>query len=60
MKDPTVKNAKVGDKVVVRATGPAPEPDPAKLRAALDAQGLSDLTVDLELVPGNVVILPGT
>lgn len=50
----------VGDKVVVRATGPAPEPDPAALRAALDAQGLSDLTVDLELVPGNVVVLPGS
>jgi uncharacterized membrane protein len=49
-----------GDKVTVRATGPLPEPDPATLRAALDARGLRDLTVDLELVPGNVVVLPGS
>jgi hypothetical protein len=45
---------------VVRATGPLPQPDPTTLRAALDARGLKDLTVDLELVPGNVVELPGS
>ena len=50
----------VGDKVEVRATGPLPQPDPATLRAALDARGMQDLTVDLELVPGNVVELPGS
>jgi hypothetical protein len=52
--------ATIGDKVVVRATGPLPQPDPTTLRAALDARGLKDLTVDLELVPGNVVELPGS
>ena len=55
-----VSVATVGDQVTVRATGPVPEPDPTTLRAALDAQGLRDLTVDLELVPGNVVVLPGS
>ena len=49
-----------GDHVAVRATGPSPEPDPATLRAALDARGLSDLTVDLELIPGHLVALPGS
>ena len=49
-----------GDTVTVRATGPLPEPDPATLRAALDARGLQDVTVDLELVPGNMIELPGS
>jgi uncharacterized membrane protein len=48
-----------GDTVVLRATGPLPEPDPAALRAALDAEGLGDVSVAVEMVPGTYAVLPG-
>jgi len=37
--------------VVVRALGPLPAPDPDTLRNGLDAEGLSDVDVQLQLVP---------
>jgi uncharacterized hydrophobic protein (TIGR00271 family) len=43
---------RTGSDVVLRLTGPQPVPDPSGLRAALDAEGLADLTVQVELVPG--------
>jgi uncharacterized hydrophobic protein (TIGR00271 family) len=47
------------DGIVVRATGPLPEPPTGDLRAQLDAKGLRGTTVHVELVPGRVVDLPG-
>jgi uncharacterized hydrophobic protein (TIGR00271 family) len=44
--------------VVVRAAGPEPSPDPAKLRRLLDAGGQQDTDVRLELVPEKRVSLP--
>lgn len=41
-----------GDEIVLRMTGPEPVPDPAGLRAELDAAGLAWLTVQVELMPG--------
>jgi uncharacterized hydrophobic protein (TIGR00271 family) len=47
--------------VVVRALGPADTtPDPAELRSALDADGLSDVDVRLQLVPESRFELDGT
>jgi uncharacterized hydrophobic protein (TIGR00271 family) len=43
--------------VVVRALGPIPEPEPRKLRALLDAEGLTDVDVRLQLVVENRVEL---
>jgi uncharacterized hydrophobic protein (TIGR00271 family) len=37
--------------VVVRAVGPTPAPDPDGLRTALDAAGLAEVVVQLDLVP---------
>jgi uncharacterized hydrophobic protein (TIGR00271 family) len=45
------------DGVVVRALGPLPAPDPDALRAQLDAAGLADVTVRLQMVPENRVEL---
>jgi len=39
--------------------GPAPAPDAADLRSALDAEGLADVDVQLELVPEERIELPG-
>lgn len=47
------------DSVLIRVTGPSPEPDTARLRVELDAAGLSKTTVSVELVPENLVVLPG-
>jgi hypothetical protein len=43
--------------VVVRAFGPLPQPDPAALRSRLDAAGLDDVDVRLQLVFENRVEL---
>jgi uncharacterized hydrophobic protein (TIGR00271 family) len=43
--------------VVVRALGPLPQPDPVTLRARLDAEGLEDVDVQLQLVVENRVEL---
>ena len=45
---------------VVRALGPEPAPDPDELRAELDAAGLSDVDVELQLVPETRVDLEGS
>jgi len=45
--------------MLVRATGPLPEPSTNELRKALDAKGLKDKTIEVELVPGRVVELHG-
>jgi uncharacterized hydrophobic protein (TIGR00271 family) len=45
--------------VEVRAAGPLPVPDAGTLRTALDADGLADLDVRLELVPVERTDLPG-
>jgi uncharacterized hydrophobic protein (TIGR00271 family) len=45
-------------KVVVRAAGPNPAPDPARLRALLDADREKGTEVSLELVPEQRVDLP--
>ena len=47
------------DGVEVRAIGPLPVPDPGTLRTALDADGLENLDVRLELVPVERTDLPG-
>jgi len=48
------------DGVLVRATGPLPEPDSGVLRADLDRAGLADTTVKVELIPSRTVeITPG-
>jgi uncharacterized hydrophobic protein (TIGR00271 family) len=44
-------------KVVVRAAGPSPAPDPARLRELLDAGGEKSTDVSLELVPERRVEL---
>ncbi len=43
--------------VIVRAYGPLPEPDPSELRGRLDAAGLADVSVRLQLVPEDHVEL---
>jgi uncharacterized hydrophobic protein (TIGR00271 family) len=43
--------------IVVRALGPTPEPEPARLRALLDSKGLTDVDVRLQLVVENRVDL---
>jgi len=48
------------DVVVVRTSGPLPSPDPAALRAQLDAAGLAGKHVQVELVPEDRVDLPAT
>jgi uncharacterized hydrophobic protein (TIGR00271 family) len=48
-----------GGRVVVRAVGPPPSPDPDALRRALDAHGERGTDVSLELVPEDRVDLPG-
>jgi hypothetical protein len=45
------------DGVVVRAYGPLPGPDPDELRDLLDAEGLADVAVRLQLVPEERVEL---
>lgn len=45
-------------RVVVRAVGPKPAPDPAQLRRRLDANGEKGTAVSLELVPEQRVELP--
>jgi uncharacterized hydrophobic protein (TIGR00271 family) len=46
--------------VVVRALGPAPAPDPDALRSQLDAAGLADVDVLLQLVPEDRIDLAGS
>jgi uncharacterized hydrophobic protein (TIGR00271 family) len=46
--------------VMVRAIGPLPLPDPQTLRDALNANGLKNTSVQLELDPAKRVDLPGT
>ena len=43
------------DGVLIRATGPAPEPDADSLRAALAAAGVGGTTVKVELIPNHTV-----
>ena len=45
------------DHTVVRATGPLPEPETGPLDDALDAAGLSQEPVRVELVPSHTVVL---
>lgn len=47
------------DGVVVYASGRLPAPEPAELRALLDAAGLRSVDVRLEMVPVERVSLPG-
>jgi len=54
-----VKVAATPSGVTVRAIGPLPLPDPQTLRTALDANGLSSTSVQLELDPIKRVDLPG-
>lgn len=53
----SVENTEGG--VEVRATGPLPIPDPLTLRADLDARGLDEVDVRVELTPAERVDLPG-
>jgi len=46
--------------MVVRITGPLPIPDTAGLRTALDSAGLAGTSIEVELVPGEVVKLKGS
>lgn len=46
--------------VVVRALGPLPAPDPDELGERLDAEGLSQVGVRLQLVPEDHVDLEGS
>ena len=46
-------------RVVVRVGGPLPEPDLGELRSALDAKGLDDVTVEVEMVPTTRAVLEG-
>ncbi len=49
------------DAVLIRATGPLPEPETATLQAALEGAGLADTQVSIELIPSrNVQLTPGT
>jgi uncharacterized hydrophobic protein (TIGR00271 family) len=48
------------DAVVVEAYGDGEPPDADALRAALDADGLADVTVRLELIPETRIDLPGS
>ena len=43
--------------VIIRATGPLPEPDTASLSAALATAGLGGDDIDVELVPSHTVEL---
>lgn len=43
--------------VVVRATGPLPEPETDSLRAALEGAGLGDTSISIDLVPSRRVEL---
>ena len=43
--------------MIVRITGPLPIPDTATLRTALDNGGLAGTSIEVELVPGEVVKL---
>ena len=43
------------DGVLIRATGPLPEPDPATLKAALAKAGIDGTTIRVELVPSETV-----
>ena len=47
-------------RIVVRAVGELPSPEPAALRAALDDAGLGGVDVRLELIPQANVELPAT
>lgn len=48
------------DAIRVRAVGPAPQPDPAKLTADLAAAGLSGVSVTLDLIPETrIELAPG-
>jgi uncharacterized hydrophobic protein (TIGR00271 family) len=51
---------RTGSDVVLRLTGPEPVPDPTGLRAALDAEGLTQLVVQVELVPGTFATVEPT
>jgi uncharacterized hydrophobic protein (TIGR00271 family) len=49
------------DTVLIRATGPLPEPETVTLRAGLDAAGLGDTSVSIDLIPSrNVQLTPGS
>ena len=50
----------VHDSVVVRASGPLPEPSTTGLRSSLDRQGLTGVNVRLELVPATTIQLKGS
>jgi uncharacterized membrane protein len=64
--DPWAKAAKwavvsvtpVPDGILVRATGPLPEPSTKDLRIAFDAKGLADTAIHLELIPADTIDLP--
>jgi uncharacterized hydrophobic protein (TIGR00271 family) len=45
------------DHILVRATGPLPAPVVGELDKALDEEGLDDVTVVVELVPGTFAVL---
>jgi hypothetical protein len=45
------------DGILVRATGPLPEPETDSLRIALADAGLSDADVAIELIPSHTVAL---
>ena len=48
------------DGVLIRATGPLPEPDTSTLQAALTHAGLSDNDISIDLVPSRTVQLSPT
>ncbi len=43
------------DGILVRATGPSPEPETDSLKADLDAAGLSEANIAMELIPSRTV-----
>ena len=46
------------DGVIVRATGPLPEPSTDGLRSHLDRHGLRGVAVRITLIPSSIIVLP--
>lgn len=46
--------------ILVRATGPLPQPETDSLRAQLQAAGLGTVAISIDLIPSNTVALTGS